>query len=125
MTIPTSVTFSKNGTRITGRCTDVEGAQISLSVNTKTGIYTCQHLNEGCDTPEPVRFGLLSMVEKWLDHLNAIGKDYITRDQRLGLLKAVHDTGIRSEPGMVHGEIKIVEGSPLVIYRGYDDPYDP
>ena len=120
MTIPSNVTFSKNGSRLTTRCTAENGDKITITYFTNSGSLTCKVNGE-----VPSDLGMLreDNFATYLRGLALWGR--ITMTKAESMIHALDDADIRSEPGMVHGEIKIVEGSPLVIYRGYDDPYAP
>ncbi len=120
MTIPSNVSFYKGGSRLITRCTAENGDKIVITYYTNSGSMTCKVNGE---TPSDLGMLREDNFATYLRGLALWGRITVTKAE--SMIHALDDLEIRSQPGMVHGEIEIVEGSPLVIYMGDDNPYAP
>ena len=112
MTIPSNVSFSKNGSRLTTRCTAVNGDKVTITYYTNSGSMTCKVNGE-----VPSDLGMLreDNFATYLRGLALWGR--ITMTKAESMIHALDDLDIRSEPGMVHGSIEWVDGEPMIVYE--------
>ena len=112
MTIPSNVSFYKGGSRLITRCTAENGDKIAITYYTNSGSMIYKVNGE-----VPSDLGMLreDNFATYLRGLALWGR--ITMTKAESMIHALDCSDIRSEPGMVHGSIEWVDGSPMTVYE--------
>ena len=119
MTIPSNVSFSKNGSRLTTRCTAENGDKITITYYTNSGSMSCKVNGE-----VPSDLGMLreDNFATYLRGLALWGRITVTKAE--AMIHALDDLDLRSE-SQCSGSVEWVNdgssfghfGYPMIVYE--------